>query len=276
MKKFSFLLMTVLALLLVVGCGNSNGTAKGSSSGDSSKKTAVDTLKQIKKNGKIVIATTGDFRPFTYKNKANQLVGYDIEWGKIIAKELGVKPQFVTGQFSGLIPGLNSKRFDVIISGVTATPERKSTLNLSDSYAKDGPVAIVKKNNNSIKNVRDLKGKNVGVNSGSVFEDTVKKIGGYKELKTYPGPNEGLRDLDSGRIDVEVLSLVSGKDYLKHAPNGSHFKIVGGPYEPYNLGIAMRKGDDNLTKAINKIIKKEKANGTYEKLSKKYLDVLIK
>ncbi|MDN3954817.1 substrate-binding periplasmic protein [Sporolactobacillus laevolacticus] len=276
MKKFSFLMMVLLSLLLIVGCSNGSSGGASSSSSSSSKKASSDTLSQIKKNGKIIIATTGDYRPFTYKDKNNNLVGYDIEWGKIIAKGLGVKPEFVTGQFSGLIPGLNSNRFDVIISGVTATPERKSTLNISDSYAKDGPVAIVKKADNSIKDVRDLKGKIVGVNSGSVFEDTVKKIGGYKTLKTYPGPNEGLADLDNGRINVEVLSLISGTDYLKNAPNGSHFKIVGAPYEPYDLGIAMRKGDDRLTKAINKIIAEQKENGMYEKLSKKYLGVLIK
>ncbi|WP_139691803.1 substrate-binding periplasmic protein [Sporolactobacillus terrae] len=276
LKKLNFLVMVMLAFLLIVGCSNSSGGSSSSDSGSSSKKTASDTLSQVKKNGKIVIATTGDFRPFTYKDKSNNLVGYDIEWGKIIAKGLGVKPEFVTGQFSGLIPGLNSKRFDVIISGVTATPERKSTLNISDSYAKDGPVAIVEKGDNSVNDVRDLKGKIVGVNSGSVFEDTVKKIGGYKTLKTYPGPNEGLADLDNGRINVEVLSLISGTDYLKNAPNGDHFKIVGDPYEPYDLGVAMRKGDDSLTKAINKIIAEQKENGTYEKLSKKYLGVLIK
>lgn len=277
MKKFTVILSFVLCLLLLIGCSNSrSGSGSSPAESDSSKKVPSDTLAQIKKNGKIVIGTGGDFRPFTYKNSKNELVGYDIEWGKIIAKKLGVKPEFVTGEFSGLIPGLKAGRFDILASAITATPERKAALNISAPYAKDGPVAVVRKNDNKTKDIKDIKEKVVGANAGSVYENAVKKIGGYKELKTYPGPNQGLADLANGRIDVEAIGLISAKNYIKNAPNGDQFKIVGEPYEIYNCGIGMRKGDDSLTKAINKIIQEEKDSGTMEKLSNKYLGVYIK
>lgn len=276
MKKFNLLLMLVMSLLLIVGCSNTSNSGTSSNSSSTKSSSSTDTLAQIKKSGQIVIATSGDFRPFTYKTSSNQLIGYDIEWGKIIAQKLGVKPVFQTGEFAGLIPGLKAKKFDIIISGITATPERKAALNISIPYAKDGPVAVVKKSNTTVKDVRDIKGLTVGANAGSVYENAAKNIGGYKQLKTYPGPNQGLADLDNGRIDVEILGLISAKNYINSAPNGKDFKIVGKPYEVYNCGIGMRKGDTDLTNAINKIVKEETDNGTLEKLSNKWLGVYLK
>ena len=96
--------------------------------GDKQEASTQTALERVEKAGKLVVGTTGNYRPFSYMDKNNKLTGYDIEWATIIADELGLELEFVTGQFSGLIPGLVAGKFDVVLSGANATEERKSQL----------------------------------------------------------------------------------------------------------------------------------------------------
>ena len=231
---------------------------------------AQNTLEKIKESGKIVIGTTGNYRPYSYVDSNNKLVGYDIEWGNMIAKELGVKAEFVTGQFAGMIPGLVANKFDVLLSGMNVTEERLKSIDFSESYSQDGAVAVTKKGSHSVKDIHDIKGKIVGVNAGSAFEEVVKQMGGYKELKTYPGAAESFADLSAGRVDVVAIGWVPAAEYIKNSPAGKDIEIVGEPFDVKEVGVAINKGDTELKDKIDSIIQAKKEDGTYNELTQKY------
>lgn len=277
MKKWPILLCVVMVLLAVSACsGKTNspdakeGQPAAEKQAESKDPNSENTLAQIKKAGKIVIATGGNYRPYNYMDSSNQLVGYDIDWGNEIAKELGVKAEYITGQFSGLIPGLVAKKFDILLAGVNITDERKQSIDFSDPYSEDGVVAVIKKGSGSVKSISEISGKVVGANSGSAFEAAVKNIGKYKELKPYPGPPESFADLIAGRIDAVAIGKISATDYIKNAPYGKDIEIVGEPFDTKQVGVALRKNNPELQEAINKIIADKKKDGTYDKLAMKH------
>ncbi|WP_126424985.1 substrate-binding periplasmic protein [Brevibacillus marinus] len=270
MKKPLAALFSIALLLVMTACGsNAANPTSHTATGEAQQAESTNTLEKIKQAGKIVIGTTGNYRPFTYMDSNNQLVGYDIEWGNIIAEELGVKAEFVTGQFAGLIPGLVAGKFDVVMSGANITEERKKSIDFSVPYAQDGAVAVIKKGSNAVSGVTDIKGKVVGVNAGSAFEAVVKQIGGYKELKEYPGAAESFADLAAGRVDVVVIGIVAAGEYIKNSPSGQDIEIVGDIYEVRDIGVGIRKNDP-LKAEIDKIIEAKKQDGTYQRLTEKY------
>jgi ABC-type amino acid transport substrate-binding protein len=277
MKKALIILFMISLMASITACGAKSGSTPGTAQSPSAttkpeatQDSKNDTLAKIKKDGKIVIGTTGNFRPYTYMDSNNQLVGYDIEWGNMIAKELGVKAEFVTGQFAGLIPGLIANKFDVLMSGANITEERKQSINFSASYSQDGAVAVIKKGTNAVNDITEIKGKVVGVNAGSAFEAAVKRIGGYKDLKTYPGAAESFADLIAGRVDVVAIGVVSAGEYIKNSPTGKDIEMVGKTFEVKDVGVGMRKNDDGLKKEIDRIIDMKKKDGTYNKLTQQY------
>ncbi|MFJ8234220.1 substrate-binding periplasmic protein [Ureibacillus sp. NPDC094379] len=269
MKKLIGVLFFSVILLLAACSGNSGESAKANA--DSSKATnSTSALESVKEKGKIVIGTTGNYRPFSYMDSSNNLIGYDIEWGNIIAEELGVEAEYVTGQFAGLIPGLVANKFDVLLSGVNVTEERLKSVIFTEHYAKDGAVAVVQKDNNDIKGIDDLEGRIVGVNAGSAFEEVVKGIGTYKELKTYPGASESFLDLGAGRVDLVAIGLPAAAEYINNSANGDQIKIVGETFDEKDIAVAAAPGSQDLVEAISEIIQRKKEDGTYDELAMKY------
>jgi ABC-type amino acid transport substrate-binding protein len=169
-----------------------------------------------------------------------------------------------------LIPGLIANKFDVLMSGANITEERKQSISFSAPYSQDGAVAVIKKGTNAVKDITDIKGKAVGVNAGSAFEAAVKTIGGYKDLKTYPGAAESFADLIAGRVDVVAIGVVSAGEYIKNSPTGKDIEMVGKTFEVKDVGVGMRKNDDGLKKEIDRIIDMKKKDGTYNKLTQQY------
>lgn len=255
-------------LLLLTACGdNVEESAKAE---ESNEKNTNSALESVKEKGKLVIGTTGNYRPFSYMDSSNNLIGYDIEWGNIIAEELGVEVEFTTGQFAGLIPGLVANKFDVLLSGVNVTEERLKSIIFSEHYAIDGAVAVVQKGNKDIGGIKDLEGHIVGVNAGSAFEEVVKNMGTYKELKTYPGAAESFMDLTAGRVDLVAIGLPAAAEYIKNSANGNKLEIVGETFDKKDIAVAAKPGSEDLIEAINEIIQKKKEDGTYDELAMKY------
>ncbi|GAA4849348.1 ABC transporter substrate-binding protein [Paenibacillus vulneris] len=291
MKTLTGLASIVLALTVVLsGCGQKAATSSPSTpsketaaaptsqaaapaapADSGSQATDENTLEKIKKAGKIVIGTGGNYRPFNYMNEKNELVGFDIEWGKIIAEGLGVKPEFVTGQFAGLTPGLLAGKFDILLAGVNVTEERKKSVDFAEPYGRDGVVAVVnKEGGNNAKSIKDLQGKVVGVIAGATAQAVVKEIGGYKEIKEYPGETELFKDLTNKRVDLVSIGRDAAGDFIKTSPDGKKVEIAGDPYTVVDVAIPLRKNNASLKAAIDKIILDKKKDGTYQKLAQEH------
>ncbi|MVN85242.1 transporter substrate-binding domain-containing protein [Deinococcus sp. HMF7620] len=218
--------------------------------------------------GVLKIGMEGTYAPFTYKDDKGQLTGFDVDIAKAVAAKLGLKPEFVLTEWSGILAGLQANKYDVIVNQVGITAERQKTIGFSAPYAYSSPQIIVKRAGSfSPKTLADLKGKRVGVGLGSNFEKTLRDAGGINVV-TYPGAPEYLADLAAGRLDAAFNDrLLVG--YLIQSQNlpvrGAG--VIGAP-EP--VGVALKKSNTGLKAAVDRALLQLKADGTYAKISRKW------
>ncbi|MCX7366627.1 MAG: transporter substrate-binding domain-containing protein, partial [Alphaproteobacteria bacterium] len=123
-------------------------------------------LPEIRKRGKLLGATSGNLLPVSYVNEKNELVGYDIEVAHYMEKKLGLPIDIAKLDFKGIMPGLQTGRFDAVFSNVNITAERKLIFDYSIPYSRSAIVAVVRTGVTGVNSYKDLKGKNVGGISG--------------------------------------------------------------------------------------------------------------
>ena len=268
MKKTLILLLGLLLLALAAaGCGGA--PAKPEAKKDA--KPAMSRIDQIKKNGKLILAT-GNYRPFEYHDeKTNKVIGYDIDVAEAIAKKIGVPLEVKEMQFTGLIPTLQNGQADLVIAAMYITPARKEVVDFADPYMDTGMVVAVRKDDTAIKGPNDLNGKVVGVKTGATSEKVAQELnekGAKITIKSYKETVDYLLDLQNGRLDAAINDLLNQLEYNKANPN---VKIVGEPFTKAQLGIAVKKGDKELLDLINTVLKELKQSGEAEKLYKKWL-----
>jgi ABC-type amino acid transport substrate-binding protein len=263
MKKYQKLIgiVTVLlfSLMLAAGCG---------SSATSPSKSRVD---EIKKKGKLVLAT-GNYRPFEYHDEnTNKVIGYDIDVAEAIAKKIGVPLEVQEMQFTSLIPSLQNGQADLVIAAMYITDQRREVVDFADPYMDTGMVLVVMNDNNAIKGINDLEGKVVGVKTGATSEKVAqeaKEKGTNLTIKSYKETVDYLLDMENGRLDASINDLLNQLEYNKSHPN---VKIVGDPFTKSSLGIAVKKGDKELLDLVNTVLQEMKQNGDADKLYKKWV-----
>ncbi len=262
-KMFSLVVIVSLLAALIAGCGSS------APAGDSAKKTSR--IDQIKKNGKLVLAT-GNYRPFEYHDeKTNKIIGYDIDVAEAIAKKIGVPLEVREMQFTSLIPSLQNAQADLVIAAMYITDQRKEVVDFADPYMDTGMVLAVRSENTDIKSPQDLNGKVVGVKTGATSEKVaqdLKEKGIKLEIKSYKETVDYLLDLETGRLDATINDLLNQLEYNKTHPK---IKVVGDTFTKASLGIAVKKGDKELLDVINGVLKDMKQSGEADKLYKKWL-----
>ncbi|MDG0026402.1 transporter substrate-binding domain-containing protein [Trinickia sp. Y13] len=227
---------------------------------------AEDLLDKVKQAGVLTIACEGTYPPFDSRNTDGQLVGFDVDVAKAVAARLGVKPQFITTEWSGILAGLQAGKFDVIVNQVGITPQRRAALDFSQPYTYSSAQLIQREGDKTdYAAAGALNGKRVGVTLGTNYADLAKKLPGV-EVKTYPGAPEKLSDLASGRVDVSMDDRVMLPYLIKnaHLPLKAGATVKGGDTE---MGIPFRKGNPKFAKAIDDAISSMKQDGTLKKLS---------
>ncbi len=227
----------------------------------------ADDLDAIKAAGIIRIGTEGTYAPFTYHDASNELVGFDVEIGRAIAKQLGVKAEFLEGKWDGLIAGLDAKRYDAVINQVGITEARKAKYDFSDPYIASKAVLIVRDDNTAIKGFTDLKGKKAAQSLTSNFGKLAEKNGA--SLVGTDGFDQSIQLVLNGRADATLNDSLSFLDFKKHKPDAK-VKIVATEDNADYSGVIVRKGNPKLVAAINKALTDIKADGTYAAISTKY------
>jgi len=231
---------------------------------------AADLLDEVRARGTLRIACEGSYPPFNYKDDKGQLTGFDVEIGRAIAARLGVKAEFSTTEWSGILAGLQAGKYDIIVNQVAATDKRRETFDFSAPYVISYPQLIVRANETrKLETAADLKGKKIGVGQGSNYADLAKGIEGA-EVRTYPGAPEYLQDLATGRIDAAINdSLLI--PYLR-AKTKLPIKAGAPIGKPDSNAIPFRKGNPKFQQAIDKALDELKAEGTYAKISTQWFE----
>ncbi|PYY27255.1 Cystine transporter subunit [Paenibacillus illinoisensis] len=268
MRKSWMLMAIMLMVVLVVSACGSKTTDNGSSNGAQ----ASNELEQIKSAGTMKVGMMGTYRPYNFLNDNKEMDGFDADIAREVAKRLGVEVEFVSQEFSGLTPSLQSKKIDAIISQMTITDERKQALDFSEGYITNQVKIIVKNDNNDITKLEDFKGKTIGVGLGTNDEtylrnEVLPKVGDFT-IKTYDDVITSLKDLDAGRIDATINNLYALKPIIDS--NGFKIKAVGEPIKSDQAGIAVRKNNPELVAALNDALQGMKDDGTYNTIFKKW------
>lgn len=254
MKKF---LSVSLALILIVSIFTA--CSKGGNAGSDSKKKV------------LVMGTSADYKPYEYVDakKSEDIIGFDIDVMNYISKELGYKVKIKDMDFGGLLASLEAGKVDFIMAGMTPTAERKKNADFTDIYFVAKNVIISKESSN-IKTLQDLKGKKVGVQTGSIQEEKAKDLQKQVSFQSEGRDRvpELIQEIQAGRFDAIILEDTVAKGYLE---KNKELKSVEIPEATDEAGsaIALPKNSDK-TAEFNKVIKKMKENGEMDKLVKKW------
>ena len=275
MKRRTFIsLMSVMAaagVLTLAGCSSNSGSSAAASGAASSAAStgAADQLAAIQTNGKLVVALEGAWRPWSYHDESDTLVGYDVEVSRAIAEKLGVEPEYVESDWDSLFAGLDAGRFDIVCNGVEVTDERAKTYDFTTPYGYIHTALAVKKDNDSITSFEGLDGKTTANSLASTYMELAESYGAT--VQGIDTLEETIQLLTAGRIDATLNADVSFYDYLNVHPDAD-FKLVAQTEDASHVAIPVRKGDDSasLLEAINTAIEELRADGTLKALGEKY------
>ncbi|HNV93446.1 MAG: glutamine ABC transporter periplasmic protein [Candidatus Methanofastidiosum methylothiophilum] len=252
MKRFAQLSVVLLLILAVVA-------ASGCTSSKSRK---------LVKEGYLTIGTEAEFAPFEVRLENGSFYGFDIALGEAIAKELGLKVDYIDTDFAGIILSLNSGKFDIAMSAMTITEERKKSINFSDPYFDTG-LSLAVPANSPVQKLDDLNGKIVGVQLGTTGDLYASSLKNVKEVKRYPHAPDAFLDMKNGKVDAVINDDVVSKPIVAKDPNS--FKIISGLLTIEQYGIAVPKDNEALLQKINAALKKIKENGTYDQIYDQYI-----
>lgn len=253
------LVLIAVLSVLVVGCGKKEAQPS-----------AATTWEKAQQDNKIVFGLDDTFRPMGFRDEKNNLVGFDIDMAKEMSRRLGVEFVPQPTPWDGVAAALNAKKFDLIISGMTITDERKKEIAFTNPYIKTGQVILVLKDNTSVKGPEDLKGKVVGTQKGSSAQPLVEKLQEVKDRKYYGQFPEAVMDLKNQRLDCLIVDAPLVADLEKQMPGV--FKPAGIMAEEY-YGIGLRQADTDLAAELNRVIKEMQQDGTLKALSQKWFGI---
>ena len=231
----------------------------------------------------IKIGTEGAYPPFNSIDSNKELVGFDIDIGKALCKQMQAECSFVAQDWDGIIPALDAGKFDAILASMSITEERKKKVDFTDKYY-NTPASFIapKKTPLPDPSPAAMKGKTIGAQSSTThatyLEDVYKPAGAT--IKLYPTQDEANLDLASGRLDAVLADKVVLLEWLGKSKDGECCGFVGKDIKEVKwfgegAGIAVRKADGDLKSQINAAIAAIIANGEYKKINDKYFPFSI-
>ncbi|MBC7539241.1 MAG: amino acid ABC transporter substrate-binding protein [Bacteriovorax sp.] len=229
-------------------------------------------LDAIVKSGKLRVAVDTTYPPMEFQADDGKIIGLDVDLAREIAKVLKVDVDFIVMPWDGILAGLQSNRYDIIMSSMNVTDERKLQVNFVP-YIMMGQVFVVKKKALPLKNEKDLKGLVIAVQADTTSFTAVEafqKSGiAIKEIKAFKGATETFSALKSNQADVIVIDEAVGLYYA--GLDQKSFQVSGQAMKPEPIGIAVKKTDTKLLKAIETAMKTIKDNGAFAKVYKQWL-----
>ncbi|ATR85162.1 MULTISPECIES: ABC transporter substrate-binding protein [Pseudomonas] len=224
---------------------------------------------------KLKMGIEAAYPPFNNKDASGQVVGFDKDIGDALCAKMKVECDVVTSDWDGIIPALNAKKFDFLISSLSITDERKQAVDFTDRYYSNKLQFIAPKNVDFKTDKASLKGKVIGTQratlAGTWLEDN---YGSDVDIKLYDTQENAYLDLTSGRVDAILADKYVNYDWLK-TDAGKNYEFKGDPVvESDEVGIAVRKGDP-LREKLNAALKEIIADGTYKKINDKYFPFSI-
>ena len=252
-KVLALTLALILMLACMTGCGSK-----------------ALTVESVQKAGKLIIGTSPDFPPFESLTTTGDVEGIEIDIMELICEELGVALEIKQMDFDSVLPGVQTGKFNVGVSGISVTPEREKNTLFTVPYCL-AAQAIVVTTGSPITCKADLTGKSVSVQTGTTAEEFCMS-NGY-EVKAFAANADAETALTVGKVDAWVIDDLTAAEMVA-SYNADHpdapLVILGEAMttEPYAFAFAM--GNDDLVNKINEILEGLLADGTIAAIFEKY------
>jgi lysine/arginine/ornithine transport system substrate-binding protein len=222
------------------------------------------------------------YPPFESKAADGSLVGFDIDLGNALCAKLNAKCVWVENDFDGMIPALQARKIDAVLSDMSVTEKRLQQIDFTEKISSSPTRMVGKTGSNLLPTAESLRGRNIGVEQGTI-QETYAKI--YFEphgvnVVSYQNQDQVYADLKSGRLDASLQDEVQASIGFLKTPEGVGFEFRGPELQdPKILGdavaIGLRKGDSDLKNALNRALAELLKDGTYQTIAKKYFDFNI-
>lgn len=266
-KKASKLLALLIASTVVfgfAGCGKASSAS--ANAGTTKQESKVD---KIKKAGKLVLGTSADYPPYEFHKSVDgkdEIVGFDVEIAKEIAKDLGVKLEIKDMDFKGLLNALDAGNIDIVLAGMTPTPEREKSVDFSNIYYKAEQKVVVRaEDKDKIKVADDLKGKKLGVQKGSIQEDIAKNQLPGAEAQALGKISDIVLALNTKKYDAAIIEGPVATSYV----NANKNLVIADlqlKTEDAGSAAAVKKGNKDLVDAVNKTLERLNNEKAIDKL----------
>lgn len=269
--------LVIAALVGLLGstaaCGDSAEAGDKTAGGDAASSSLP---KEIADRGVLRVATAAAYPPDQFVDESTkEVTGWSPELMREAAKRLGVKVEFTDMEFAGILPGVQSGKFDIGSSSFAVTDERAKAVDFV-TYSQTGDTLLVAKGNPKDLSIDNLCGVPVGVTKGSVSDFAAQEVSktctdsGKKKLdiQAFPNQNGAILALDAGRVDA-VIAALTVNAYLAQQSNDK-FDATTSVLSTRTVGYAVRKNSEELENALLTTLKAMKEDGSYDAILKKW------
>lgn len=252
MKKFLFGSLTVLALAaLLAACSRKDTTQY------------------------LVMGTNAEFPPFETRGGpgGSQVVGFDVEVAQAIAAKVGLPLKIEDMKFDSLLPALDAGKVDMVLAGMTITPDRAKNVDFSDPYYKATQVVLIRKGDPVPATKEDLKGRTIAVQLGTTGDGAAVEITGQENVRQFTSMMDAVVELMNSKVDFTVLDEQPAINFQKRNPND--LELVRLAFDDEYYGVAVKKGNTALLVQINEALAEIAADGRYDRYVDQWMVQMI-
>ncbi len=261
-------LLIGLALLMAAALGFAPGAL-----GDDINLAKKSTINEILERGELRVGFEAGYLPFEMADKKGNFIGFDMDVAKEMAKAMGVKFAPVNTAWDGIIPALITKKFDIIISGMTITQERNLKVNFADPYIIVGQTILLnKKHAGKVKSYKDLNDPKYTVTSklGTTGEQAIKRLIPKANYKSFEVESEAALEVLTGKADATIYDLPFCATFMAQQGEGKLI-FLDEPFTFEPLAWAVRKGDPDFMNWLNNFLRQLKNDGRYDRIYNKWI-----
>ena len=217
------------------------------------------------------VGTGATYRPFEFQTPNKEIVGFDIDLMKEIAKAQGFKVKFVNTLWGVIFESVKNGDRDIIMSGITITPQRQEAIDFSYPYFAAHQLILTQKDL-KVNSLKELKGKNIAVCANSAGDVVSSKAFGKASpnIKRFDNTPLALEELNAGGVDAAVGDVGVFAYYAQQNPDKNFNMTRDASFEDQYFGIGVRKGNTKVLNDVNQGLKKVIASGAYAKVYKKW------
>ena len=251
-----FSLFIITLLITAVGCSATAGETQ-----------PANKLEEIQASGKLVLGTSADYPPYEFYAEVDgnlEIVGFDIDIAKEIAKDMGVELEIVDMQFDGLLAALVADNIDIIVAGMAATEERKESVDFSTSYYEAEQTMLVRQEDyEKFQSIGDLEDHRIGVQMATVQEGIAhEQVSNAKEIKSLGKISDLVLELNYGNIDGIILVDTVAMAYAQNNENLALSQINFGKED--GVAAAVAKGHEEFLASVNETLEGLIADGSID------------